>query len=93
MLFVLMLTLTIVPTASVAGDADALNVKLGVAGGLGAGTGGTAAPIRSNGAVTVAVNGVPAAVIFVALAVSRCRPSAAFEGTTTEASNEPRPFA
>jgi hypothetical protein len=90
---VVALTLTIDPTASVAGDAEALSVKLGVVAGRGVGPGATIVETRSNGATTVAVTGVPADVIFVPVAVIRCRPTFASNGATREAANEPRPFA
>lgn len=86
------LTFTTYPASRVPGAAEALKTKLGVAGGTGVGVGTTLTAVTSNGALTVAVIGVPFSVIRVPLAVTVCRPRVAL-GTTNETSNEPKRFA
>jgi len=88
-LFVVLLTFTTDPAASETGAADALNVKLGVAGGTGVGVGTVLTAVTSKGAFTVAVIGVPFSIVRVPLADTRCRPTLAVAGTTKEAWNEP----
>jgi len=50
-----MLVLTVEPAASVSGDSDALDVKLGVVGGIGVGVGTTVADVTANAALTLTV--------------------------------------
>jgi hypothetical protein len=83
------LTFTTFPASRVTGAADALKTKLGVAGGAGVGVGTTLTSVTSNGALTVAVIGVPFRVVLVPLAVTRCWPFVAVAGTTNETSNAP----
>jgi len=91
-LFVVTLVLTNEPAANVSGDAEAVDVKLGLVGGTGVGVGTTAADVTSKGTLTD--TGVPIRVDATASAtVRRCGPAVAFCGITTVAANAPRRLA
>jgi len=85
------LVLTVDPAGNVRGDSDALDVKLGVVGGIGVGVGTTIADVTANAALTLTVVAAVADVPACAT-VKRCWPTVALEGTTTVALNAPRRF-